>query len=130
MKAILAVIAGAFILLSAIAHGFAGWPAMGAELTKIQAPADLVGTLAAGWLFGSAAMAALGTIVIVAAVRLRRGDASGAFALRVIGACYFVFGLIAFVAQGYEWFFLNFVVTGLLAGAPVIGGDVRHRYPS
>jgi hypothetical protein len=98
---------------------------MRAELVKAQAPADLVGALAAGWLFGSAAMAAFGTIVLVAAIRLRRGDASGTFALRAIGACYFTFGLIAFVAQGYEWFFLNFTAAGLLAGAPVIGRGVQ-----
>ena len=112
------------MLLSALFHSLGGWPAMKAELAKVQAPADVVGALGAGWFFGSAAMAAFGIVVIVAAVRMRRGDGSGAFALRTIGACYFVFGLIVFVAQGYEWFFLNFSVAGLLAGAPVIGRGV------
>ena len=114
------------MIVSAFAHGLIGWPAVRAELARVQVPADLVGVVAAGWLFGSAAMAGFGIVVIVAAVRLRGGDCSGVFALRAIGACYFVFGLIAFVAQGYEWFFLNFVAAGLLAGAPVIGRDVTR----
>jgi hypothetical protein len=120
MTHILAIVAGAFMLLSALAHGLLGWPVMRGELAKLGAPADLVGGLAAGWLFGSAAMATFGVTVILAALRLRRGDRSGAFALRAIAACYVVFGLAAFVARGFEPFFLNFVAAGALAGMPVV----------
>jgi hypothetical protein len=130
MRPILALIAGAFMLLSALVHGLLGWPAMRGELAKAGAAADLVGSLGAGWLYGSAAMAAFGAIVVVAALRLRRGDRSGVFALRTISACYLVFGLAAFVWQGFEPFFLNFVVIGALAAAPAFGSGAMHRSPT
>jgi hypothetical protein len=127
MRPILALIAGALMLLSSLMHGLLGWPVMRGELAKVGASAELVGLLAAGWLLGSAAMVAFGAIVIVAALRLRRGDRSGVFALRAIAACYLLFGTAAFVAQGFEPFFLNFVVIGALAAAPAFGSGATHR---
>jgi len=127
MRPILALIAGVFMLLSSLAHGLLGWPAMRGELAKVGAATDLAGALGAGWLFGSASMVAFGAIVIVAALRLRRGDRSGVFALRAIAASYLAFGAAAFVARGFEPFFLNFVVIGALAAAPAFGSGATHR---
>lgn len=126
MKPILALIAGVFMLLSSLLHGLMGWPVVHGELAKVAAGAELVGVLGAGWLFGSAAMAALGAIVIVAALRLRRGDGSGVFALRFIALGYLVFGAAAFLAQGFEPFYLNFVATGALAGVPALGSGASR----
>jgi hypothetical protein len=129
MRPVLALIAGAFMLVSSLAHGLLGWSAMRGELAKVGAPADLVGGLRAGWLFGSASMAAFGAIVLVSALRLRRGDLSGVFALRVVALCYLVFGAAAFVALGFEPFFLSFVATGALAGASALGSGAGRTEP-
>ena len=117
------------MLLSSLLHGLMGWPVMRGELTKVGAGAELVEGLGAGWLFGSAAMTTFGAIVIVAALRLRRGDRSGVFALRFIALGYIIFGAAAFVVQGFEPFYLNFVATGALAGAPALGsGTLRTTH--
>ena len=127
MRAILVMIAGGFMILSAFAHGFGGWSVMRRELAGVGAKPELVGNLGAGWLFGSAAMATFGTIVVTAALRLRRGDRSGVVALRTIAACYVIYGSAAFIALGNEPFFLIlFVTPGLLAGLPTFG-DARAR---
>jgi hypothetical protein len=111
-------LAGAFMVLSAVAHAVAGWPPMRLRLERLGADADLVAGLAAGWYFGSVAMAAFGVIVLLAGWRLRRGDESGLAAVRVIAASYVLFGGIALLALGLNPFFLLFVATGLVAAVP------------
>lgn len=122
MRSAIVQLAGVLMLLSALAHGLMGWPVMSAELAQTGASPDLVAGLGAGWLWGSVAMAVFGIITLGAGARLRQGNRSGVPALLAIGLGYVAFGAWAFVVRGYEPFFLLFVVTGLLAGVPGLGG--------
>lgn len=108
---------GVVLLLSAVAHAF-GWSQLRLELAKAGVAAEIAGALAAGWYFGSVAMLAFGLIVVNQARRLLRGDAVSLWPSLVIGASYLAFGTVAFVARDFNPFFLLFIVTGLLVGAP------------
>ena len=129
MRSVLVLIAGVVMLLSSLAHGLVGWPMMRGLLRDGGAGEDLIGALAVGWYFGSVAMVAFGSIAIVAALRLRRGDRSGVAPGRLIALCYVLFGLAAFLSRGFNPHFLLFVATGLLAGLPLSGGAAVRRGP-
>jgi len=120
MRFYLLLLAGILMLLSALAHGLLGWPAMRGELDRVGAGTDLAGALAAGWFWGSAAMTAFGLLTVVCALRFRRGDPSGRTPLLIVSACYVLFGLAATLARGFNPHFLLFLATGLLAGGPVL----------
>jgi len=131
MRALLVMVAGAVMLLSAGAHAGLGWPVMKSALRDAGAPADLTGALAAGWLFGSVAMAVFGIITLMCGARLKRADRSGVAVIMVIAAGYLLFGLAAFITHDFNPHFLLFVVTGLLAGLPVLGtGKAPGTRPS
>jgi hypothetical protein len=120
MKAFFVMLAGVLMMLSSLAHGTLGWRSMRDALESAGAGNDLVGALAAGWYFGSVAMAVFGAIVITSGLRLRRGDLSGVLPVRLIAAGYVLFGLGAFFGRNLNPHFLLFVLTGLLAGIPVL----------
>jgi hypothetical protein len=108
------------LLLSSVAHGVLGWKAQAEALQQINASADLLGGLAAGWLFGSASMAAFGVILIGAARRLSRGDTAIATYVGPIAAAYLIYGVAAFVVLDFEPHFFVFIVPGLLAAFSLI----------
>jgi hypothetical protein len=116
-------VGGALLLASAGAHAFLGWPAVRGELGRLSAPADLVGGLAIGWLFGSAAMLAFGLVVLACARDVHRGHAGTATPALIVGAAYGLFGLTAFLARGMNPHFTGFMVIGAL----VIAGARRTR---
>jgi len=118
MRVVLVLCAGTFMLLSALAHAFIGWPSVREALQAAGNPEELVSGLAAGWFFGTASMATFGAIVLSAGRRLRRGDRSALGSVRWIATCYLVFGLAAYVLRGFAPHFLLFVGTGVLAGIP------------
>lgn len=120
MRSYLVLLAGVLTVLSSIAHAALGWPAMNAELARAGAGPDLVEGLEAGWLFGSVAMAGFGCVLLSGALRLRRGDLSGRTSILIVAACDVVFGLAACFMRGFNPHFLLFVITGLLAGIPVL----------
>ncbi len=120
MRSTVVIVAGIVMLLSSLAHAFAGWPAMRAALGETGAPADLTAALAAGWTFGSVAMATFGVVVVLCGLRLRRGDRSGVATVRVVAAAWFLFGVATFVLRDFNPHFLLFVATGILAGGPVL----------
>jgi hypothetical protein len=121
MRPVLVLGLGTVLVFSAFAHAFLGWPAMRASLDAAGAPSELRDGLGVGWLFGSAAMATFGTIVLTAGNRLRRGDASGIATVRWIAICYLAFGLWAYVARGLAPHFLFFIAVGLSAGILTFG---------
>jgi hypothetical protein len=121
MRGLVVQFAGVVMVLSAVAHGPLGWRSLGAELARVGVPADLSGALAVGWWFGSAMMLACGGIALVAGARLRRGDRSGVVPVLIVAAAYVGFGAAAYVARDFAPFFFLFIVTGLLAGLPVLG---------
>lgn len=121
MRNILVIVAGGLMLLAGCAHGILGWKFMHAELLKAHADAELISGLGVGWLWGGASMLTFGAIVTICGMQMRRGNSSGALAVRAIAVCYFVFGVAAFVAEGFDPHFLIFAVLGLLAGASFLG---------
>jgi len=116
------IVAGILMVLASLAHGLLGWPAVRAELVNEHANPDLISGLAAGWLWGSFCMLTFGAIVTISGVQMRRGNNSGALAVRAISACFLAFGLLAFVLEGFDPHFLIFVVLGLLAAASFLDG--------
>lgn len=102
-------ILGILLILSALAHALVGWPELRAELSGAGAGEELVGALAVGWFFGSMAMLVFGLIVL--RIMVRRADPDP---LRFIAVGYLVFGVVAFVARGFETQFLLLIIMGLL----------------
>ncbi len=123
MKSFLVLLAGALMILSSAAHAFLGWPPLRGELRTAGVAENLIGALAVGWYFGSASMLAFGAIVFRSGLLLRKGDRSGVAPVRMIAACYVVFGLATFLSRNFNPHFLVFVINGLLAGAPLLGKD-------
>jgi hypothetical protein len=111
---ILGLIAGIVLILSSAAHSLLGWPQVRTELAAANVPADLAFGLKAGWLFGGVAMLALGIITTAFFAGRLRGDAVSSLVPGVIAAVYVVFGGWALVANGFNPFFLVFVVPGIL----------------
>jgi len=75
-------------------------------------------------------MATFGLIVVTSGLKLRRGDRSGVAPVRLVAACYFLFGLSAFIALDLSPHFAGFMVIGLLAGLPVLGGGPTRSGPA
>ncbi len=117
MRNIVVIVAGILMVLASLAHGLLGWPAVRAELVNEHANPELINGLAAGWLWGSACMLTFGAIVTISGVQMRRGSNSGTLAVRAIAVCFLVFGVLAFVLEGFAPHFLIFVVLGFLAAA-------------
>ena len=91
------------------------------ELTHHGVPADLISTMAIGWLFGSVAMGAFGAIALVAGL----GVPGGAYVAAVIvGLAYGGFGAVTYAIYR-DPHFLGFVVIGLLAAVGGIRGRER-----
>ena len=120
LRAILGIIAGVLMLLSAAAHSLLGWPQLGAELAKTNAPTDLVQGLAAGWHWGGAAMVAFAGIVIWLFARAFRGLPVDVTPARIIAVLYLVFGAGA-LAITRDPFVMVFVVPGLLLAIASFG---------
>lgn len=117
MRNVLGFIGGGLILVSSAAHSLAGWQAIGSELAKTNAPADLVTGIAAGWYFGGAAMLIIGVTVILQFVEVRRNPSASLRATQVAGLIYLAFGFWV-LAITREPFAALFIVPGLvLAGA-------------
>jgi hypothetical protein len=123
MRSVLVLSAGALMVLSSAAHAFLGWPLLRGDLKSAGVAENLVGAMAVGWYFGSVAMLAFGAITLRSEILLRKGDRSGVVPVRMIATCYLIFGLVTFVSRNFNPHFLLFIVTGLLAGVPVLGRD-------
>lgn len=115
--AVLGFVTAALLLASALAHGLIGWPAFHQSLSAEGVDATLLGALAVGWYFGSAAMLAFAFIVASQAVRRLKGRPVDRSSLGGIAVMYLVFGSAAFVLRDFNPHFLLFVVTGVLVGA-------------
>ena len=98
-RGILGLISGLLLVLSSLAHAFLGFPPLRTQLTASAAAEDVVGALAIGWYFGSAAMATFGLIVLTSGANALKGKASGLAAVRWIALAYALFGLAAFTTE-------------------------------
>ena len=119
------LLVGLLLLLSCFAHGILGWSMVRTALVDARTPIDLIDTLAIGWRFGSAAMAAFGVIVLVAWSGMRPPRAAwGISPGLVIATTYILFGLGALVASRFDTHFLIFF---LLPGLVLFTGLWRRR---
>ena len=112
-RTILGLITGVLMAVSGAVHSLLGWKALSGALTAAQTPADLIQTLGFGWHFGGVAMLAFGCIVMVVFWKRLKAVPVSLMPAIVIGTTYVVFGLGAFVAAGFDPFFMIFVVPGL-----------------
>lgn len=119
-QAILGVIAGAIITLSAGAHSFMGWPAMRARLVATNAPQDLITGLRIGWQFGGVAIAAFGVIAMSQFVKWLRGERPSLVPSTIVAAAYFGFGLWALIITRFDLFTLIFIIPGALLGLATV----------
>jgi hypothetical protein len=126
-QAILGIVAGAIITLSAGAHSFMGWPAMHARLVATNAPQDLITGLRIGWQFGGVAIAAFGIIALYQFVRWLRGERPSLAASMIVAAAYFGFGVWALVITRFDLFTLIFIIPGALLGLAAIRPPARSR---
>lgn len=113
-RAYLGVATGAVLVVSSLAHAFLGWPSLRPALDTGGVDANVIGAMAIGWYFGSVAMAAFGAIVLVWAVKLRRGQAVDMAPVWIMALAYVLFGFVAFLARDLN---PHFIATGLLLGA-------------
>ena len=113
-KSVLGIIAGVILILSAFAHSVLGWKAMGEQLAKTNAPADLVQGLQIGWIFGGVVMIVFGILAISTFVKRFRGEQASTFAPALISIAYLGFAAWAAVITGGDPFFMIFVVPAVL----------------
>lgn len=85
MGKVLANVGGILMLASSVPHALLGWPASADKLLASGVDPDLVAGLAVGWYFGSAAMLAMGGVVLLAAISYRSFNPP-LFSFAVIGA--------------------------------------------
>lgn len=83
---------GALLLLSALAHAFAGWTPLRGELVRQGTSVELIEALAVGWWFGTTAFLAFGTITIGIAQRLKTDPDTPVTPVVVLGAALFFYG--------------------------------------
>ena len=114
LRIILGFIAGGIFAASSAAHSLLGWPQLNAALTKAQAPASLITTLAIGWHFAGVAMLTFGCIVFSLFLHLHQRRPVSLRPALIIGLAYVVYGAWAYVASGLNPFFFIFITPGLM----------------
>ncbi len=67
MGQVLTIVGGVLLVVSAVPHALLGWPPAAEQLMAAGVEAELIGGLAIGWYFGSAAMLGLGGAVLLSA---------------------------------------------------------------
>jgi hypothetical protein len=117
------LVLGLVTAAGAIPHALGGWPRAAESLGTAGVDPDLIGGIAAGWHFGSAAMLALGAIVVLAWRDARAGGDFGWRAALTVGAAYVAFGAAAIVLRGGRPQFLGF----LAIGAGLVWASLRAR---
>lgn len=114
---------------SALAHTFAGWPEVERSLRAASVSPDIVGGTAAGWTFGSLAMAVFATIVGAATSDARRGRFRALPCLS-IGIAYVGFGALGYWLRHGKPHFLGFFALGLLILGFTASARSKGRLPA
>ena len=114
-RAVLGLVVGGFLLLSAFAHSVLGGSGVRGEMAKVGVPDDLARALIIGWYFGGAAMLVFGAIVLSTFWRAFQGRHVSLTPSLLISLGYIGFAAIALVISNFELFFLAvFGIPGLL----------------
>ena len=114
VRTILGLLAGVILILSSAAHSLLGWKQLRTDLANVQAPADLVLGVAAGWHFGGVAMLAFGCIVTSLFLKRLKGESVSSFPAFVVALAYVGFGGWALMVSHLNPFFFIFIVPGVL----------------
>ena len=112
-RAIVGLLAGVLIVVSAAAHSLIGWSVQRAALETAGAGPDLVMGLAIGWRFGGVCMLLFGYIVLTTFINAVRGRTVALAHPWLIALMYQAFGAGALLVSK-DPFFLVFIVPGLL----------------
>ena len=115
--AVFGIVIAVLVFASALAHGIYGWSAVREALSTYAVHSDIMGALAVGWYFGSAAMLTFACVILRDAVRQLGRKSVDSGTLWIIALAYVLFGAIAFIAREFNPHFLLFIVTGILVGA-------------
>ena len=107
---------GVLIVLSELAHGLLGWPAIRQALIASNTETDLIEGVGIDWLFASASMLTFGILTLMVWRAGGRGNVSAARVMAPISALYILFGAAALARSGFEPHFLGFALIGLPAG--------------
>ena len=118
-QSLLGLLAGAVLVLSSAAHSLLGWKQIQKSLAAVQAPADLVQTLEAGWLFGGVAILTFGCIALTVFANAFRGRAVSLLPTGIIALAYLAYGIWALVTTGDPFFYI-FIVPGAMLGVASI----------
>ena len=113
-RAVVGMCAGLMLILSAGAHSLAGWPGLRAQLLAAQVPVDLLAGLGMGWHFGGASMLVFGVLMFALFIARFRGERVAAWPAMLIGAMYVAFAAWVTVQNGWDAFYLVFLVPGML----------------
>lgn len=113
-RAVLGLVAGAFLVLSGFAHTFVGGAAMRDEMAKASVPGDLARGLTLGWVFGGACMFVFGAIALWTFARALRRQPVAVLPVRLIAAGYLAFGVWGLSFTGGDLFISVFLAPGAL----------------
>lgn len=131
--AVVGLVAGVVILLSAAAHARSGWDTYAALVrdpeTAANVERDVVGGLYAGWIWGSFAMAAFGCIVLRQAWCGWRRRAVDRAVVAAISLAFGGFGTWAYALRGQPHF-LAFLVTGGLVAVLLLCKPISPHSPA
>lgn len=122
------LLAAVMLIASSAAHATLGWKNVHEQLAAAKVPADLVTGLKIGWHFGGAVMLAMGIILLGLFARRMRGEAVTLVPAQIIAILYFVFGVWALVASGYDPFPIVFIVPGVILLFASMGADTIPRH--
>jgi hypothetical protein len=114
VKAVVGIVTGSLLTLSAAAHSLVGWPALATELAATTAQADLVQGIQVGWHFGGVAMLAFGVMSVSTFVGRLKGRAVPTLPVALVSAAYIGFGAWALWVSNFDPFFFVFVIPGVL----------------
>jgi hypothetical protein len=120
-RAILGLLAGILLILSASAHTFLGWKQLSAQLTQASIAPDLLLGLTIGWYLGGMAMLVFGLIALTIFIGRLRGETVSAAPTAIIGVAWVAFGAWALAVSGFEPFFYLFVITGAMLTLASLG---------
>jgi hypothetical protein len=127
VRSILGLIGGVFLVLSSAAHSILGWKQLSSELAATNATADLVLGIRLGWQFGGIIMLALGSMLIVLFLTRLRGSNTPTFPAGIVSVAYLIFGIWALIISSFDFFFMVFIVPGVLLAIASTGGNAKGR---
>jgi len=118
-RAAILFVAGALILLAAIAQGMIFVPHVREDMLEIGMRPTLFRAISLVLYFSVVAMFAFAALVLTGALSLMKGQVPSIAPLLVVAAIYLIFGLGAFFRVAHDVHFLGYAMIGLLVAMGV-----------